>query len=319
MPDNELEISVIIPTHNRSDILEKCLGALSCQTLSKNVFEVIVSDDGSEDDTRERAKYFLKNNFKYNRYLWQINSGQSVARNRAILQSRGRILLFINDDTIATPTMLEEHRRTHDQYPAGSDVVLGRVTISPELPSSIFAKMHLDYFYDLWKGQTELDWRAFYTCNISVKKSFLIKFGFFEERLRYHDDVELGERLSHHGLRVIYNPKALGYHDHFLTEEDFLRYAEFSSQALVAWYRKAPHLKNSLVPLGLYIGAPLPERTKYLVDDLLINELTIPFLISLARYFSKKQEGIALRIYSKIFLSLSRKTIRKEMYNKGNQ
>jgi glycosyltransferase involved in cell wall biosynthesis len=318
MAGNELELSVIIPTYNRGVVLEKCLEALSCQTLSKDVFEVIVSDDGSDGAVRDRIEPFLRKNFTHSLYLWQVNSGQSAARNHAILESRGRILLFINDDTIATPNVLKEHKRTHKQYLAESDAVLGRVTISPELPASIFAKLHLDYFYDLWEGQTELDWRAFYTCNISVKKSFLIKFGFFEEKLRYHDDVELGERLSHHGLRVIYNPKALGYHDHFLTEKDFLRYAKFSSQALVAWYKKAPHLKNRLVSLGLYIGAPLPERIKYLIDDLLINELTIPFLISLARYFSKKQEGIALRIYSKIFLSLSRKTIRKEMYNKGN-
>lgn len=319
MAGNELELSVIIPTYNRSVTLEKCLEALSRQTLPKDVFEVIVSDDGSGNAVRYRIEPLLKKNFTHSLYLWQVNSGQSAARNHAILKSKGLILLIINDDTIVTPTMLEEHLRVHRFYPKESDAVLGRITISPELPTSIFAKMHLDYFYDLWEGQTELDWRAFYTCNISVKKSFLIKFGLFEEKLRYHDDVELGERLSHHGLRVIYNPKALGYHDHFLTEEDFLRYAKFTSQALVVWYRKAPHLKNRLVHLGLYIGAPLSERIKYLIDDLLINKLTIPFLISLARYFSKKQEGIALRIYSKIFLSLSRKTIRKEMYNKGNQ
>ena len=59
-----------------------------------------------------------------------------------------------------------------------------------------FAKLHLDANFSLWKGQTELDWRAFYTCNVSVKKSFLVKFGLFEESLRYHEDVELGARLA---------------------------------------------------------------------------------------------------------------------------
>jgi GT2 family glycosyltransferase len=46
MQDSEFEISIIIPTYNRGNILKKCLDALAGQTVHSDYFEVIVSDDG---------------------------------------------------------------------------------------------------------------------------------------------------------------------------------------------------------------------------------------------------------------------------------
>ena len=313
MPCNELELSVIIPTYDRSVALEKCLEALSHQTLSKDVFEVIVSDDGSDGTVRDRTEPFLRENFTHSLYLWQSNSGQSVARNHAILKSKGWILLIINDDTIVTPTMLEEHLRVHRLYPKESDAVLGKVTVSPELPYSVFSRMHLDAAYDLWAGQTELDWRAFFTCNISVKKPFLIKFGLFDENLRNLEDVELGERLSHHGLRIIYDSEILGYHYHRLEEEEFFRLAKSYPKALMAWYKKSPHLTKELVHFGFFLAAPLADRIKYFLIALSINRITLPFFINMARYFSRKHEGIAISIYQKIYISLSMKAMKNEL------
>ena len=313
MSGNELELSVIIPTYNRSVALEKCLEALSRQTLSMDAFEVIVSDDGSDDAVRDTIEPFLRENFTHSHYLWQSNSGQSVARNHAIMKSKGRILLIINDDTIVSPLMLEEHLRVHQLYSKESDAVLGRVTVSPELPYSVFSRMHLDAAYDLWAGQTELDWRAFFTCNISVKKSFLIKFGLFDENLRNLEDVELGERLSHHGLKIIYDSEIVGCHYHYLEEEEFFRLARSYPKALVAWYKKSPHLKKKLAHFGFFLAAPLADRIKYFLIALSINRITLPFLINMARYFSGKHVGIAISIYQKIYISLSMKAMKNEL------
>jgi len=316
MTVDDFEFSVIIPTYNRGVILEKCLGALAHQILDADSYEIIVSDDGSEDDTKGRTEGFAKKVSNHIRYLWQPNRGANAARNHAIQESKGRILLFINDDTISTPTMLLEHQRTHQHYPAENVTVLGRVTYSPELQSTLFSKLHLDASYALWEGQTELDWRAFYTCNVSIKKSFLMKYGLFEEKMRYHEDLELSLRLSHHGLKVIYNPKALGYHHHYLEEEAYLNVAKQDGKALVVWYKKTPHLKKELASIGFYLTSPLPKRIKYLIGNLLTNRLTIPFLLASARFFSKRQERIALIIYRKIFQSLKREAIRNELIKK---
>lgn len=314
MPGDEFELTVIIPTYNRGDVIVKCLDALCSQTLPARSFEVIVSDDGSEDDTREKTENFIKNGSIKIRYLRQSNQGANVARNHAILKSKGRILLIINDDTIATPPMLEEHQRTHQKYPEENVAVLGKVTYSQELPYSPFAKLHLDSEYGLWKGQVDLDWCAFYTCNISVKKSFLMKYGLFEAKIRGGvEDFELGERLSHHGLKVIYNPGALGYHYHHFREEDFLGMAEREGKARAVWYKKSPHLKKELASIGFYVTSPLPKRIKSAIGDLLINRRTFPFLLALARFFIKNRERIALILYRKIYQSIHRAAIRKEL------
>src|SRR3989337_4078650 len=96
--------SIIIPTHNRSAILRKCLDALAVQTFSSNGFEVFVCDDGSTDDTEEIIKGY-SSPYKLT-YLRQNNQGPASARNRGIRKARGEYLLFLNDDAIVEPGTL---------------------------------------------------------------------------------------------------------------------------------------------------------------------------------------------------------------------
>jgi glycosyltransferase involved in cell wall biosynthesis len=313
MQTRKPELTVVIPTYNRSTVLKRCLDALTGQTLSADLYEIIVADDGSSDDTRKMVERYAADFPARVSYLWQCNAGQSAARNLAITEARGRLLLFINDDTIATPTMLAEHLQTHQLYPDESVAVLGRVTISPQVPCSMFAKIHLDALYALWRGKRELDWRAFYTCNVSVKKRFLVKYGLFEESIRYNDDVELGQRLSHYGLRIIYNPHTLGYHYHYLQEKDYLDIAKRGGNSVAKWYKKSPHLKSELAFVGFYPYMDTAKRIQYFFEDLIINPLTMPFILKIARKISKTNEDIALAIYKKLFQALKREAIRHEL------
>jgi glycosyltransferase involved in cell wall biosynthesis len=313
MPEKRVGLSVIIPSYNRAEILEKCLEALANQTISRDAFQVIVVDDGSEDDTKLRVKRFSDGVFSNFRYLRQPNSGQNAARNRAIQEAQGDILLFINDDTIASPIMLEEHRIYHERYPEENIGVLGRVTASPDVPPSLFSKLHLDAAFAVWEGKTELNWQAFYTCNVSVKKEFILKHGLFDESLRYNDDIELAERLSRHGFRIIYDPKAIGYHYHHLPEQAYLDLAKLSGKTLAIWHKKSPHLKKELASVGFYMAAPMSKRIKYFLADVLINRATTPVILSLARRFSKSRENFSLMLYRKIYKALERKNIRNEM------
>ena len=307
------KLSVIIPTYNRADILNKCLEALSGQNYPFNDFEVIVSDDGSSDHTAEVVRTVTSAAPFSLSYLRQSNKSANAARNRAIEISRGEILLLLNDDTVVERDVLSEHIRTHGEYPQDSAAVLGRVTISPHVPPSIFATRHLDASYALWKNQIILNWRAFYTCNISVKRKFLLAHGLFDEELRYHDDVELGERLSHHGLTIIYNSKALGYHHHYLDEQEYLRLAQHEGKQLAVWYRKSPHLKNELTAAGIYVNAPFPKRLRCMLGDLVVNQFTIPEFLRAARFLAGRNESSALFIYNKIYQSLKRRAIRREL------
>ncbi len=93
MSDNPVSLTVIVPTYNRAGYVRDCLVALRASGVPD--LEIIVSDDGSTDDTREvvaatdpRAKY-----------LWQPNSGTpATARNAAFAVSRGRYVGFLDCD-----------------------------------------------------------------------------------------------------------------------------------------------------------------------------------------------------------------------------
>jgi glycosyltransferase involved in cell wall biosynthesis len=308
----EVIISVIIPTYNRCEVLAGlCLEALARQTFPAPYFEVLVIDDGSQDDTLEKVARFRQGSQLFLEYLRQTNQGQGAARNQAIQRARGKFMLFINDDIIPTSTLLSEHAAFHQQYPEENVAILGRVTISPDLPPSLFAKVHLDGFFHLLQDKRELDWRAFYTCNISVKKTFLTQKGLFSEDLRYHEDLELGARLSRHNLRVIYNPQALGYHYHFLEEADYFALAELDGEAHAKWYLQSPHLKQELALSGFYLTDSYLRRIKCFLGDLLFNPYTRPFLIKLARYLASPQESAALILYRMIYQSFKRERVRK--------
>ena len=309
-------LSVIIPSYNRAPILAKCVQALCRQTCAKHLLEIIVADDGSTDATRAVVAALAADAPVAVRYLHQTNAGANRARNQAIVAARGSILLLINDDTIAVPELVTEHLRTHDQHPDDRVAVLGRMTVSPDLPPSRLAPLHLDHaFVGLREGE-QLDWRAFFTCNVSVKRTLLERGGMFEERIRYHEDLELALRLSAHGLRVVYRPQALGYHDHFLAEEEFLAIAAREARALCAWHRFAPAMRPQLAKLGFEPALPRAQQLRHRAIDALINGWTMPLWSWLARHCPQPLDRVSLAIYSQMYQSRKRAVLREE-FNGG--
>ena len=82
-------ISVIIPTYNREQFLEKAIDSVLRQTISG--FELIVVDDGSEDNTAA-----LVNNYNADIvYIRQKNKGPAAARNSGIRAARYNLLAFL--------------------------------------------------------------------------------------------------------------------------------------------------------------------------------------------------------------------------------
>src|SRR6266513_4046350 len=108
-------ISVVIPTFNRAAMLAATLESFAAQSIPKNRYEVVVVDDGSKDATSEVCRD-LASRIQL-KYLHIDNSGISAAKNTGILASRGKIVLFFDDDDIADSHLLEEHVKAHGQHP----------------------------------------------------------------------------------------------------------------------------------------------------------------------------------------------------------
>lgn len=311
-------MSVIMPTYDRPGVVDRCLAALVEQTLSPDDFEVIVADDGSPTETRQVvARWQARVTAPLITHLFQANAGANAARNLGIRASRGTFLLFINDDTIPSRCMLERHLNAHWEHGDDRVAVLGRVTVSPELPRSRLAALHLDRAFEAIGARRQLDWRWFFTCNISVNRALLERGGVFEEAMRYHEDLELSERLSHHGLRVVYEPEALGYHYHFLTEREFLGVARREARALVAWARKAPHLTGLLGEFGFEPALAASARWKNRARSVFVNRWTILPWCAAARCCPAALEGAALKIYLQVYQSAKRRCLLEELRAAG--
>jgi glycosyltransferase involved in cell wall biosynthesis len=112
--------SLIIPTRNKSPFLARTLASLSRQSEMR--FEVVVVDDGSDDDTRDVTRRFASDLDL--RYIRRAHKGRSAARNAAIHAARGDLLIFCDDDRLAARDFVRDHAAAH----AGSAtlVALGR-------------------------------------------------------------------------------------------------------------------------------------------------------------------------------------------------
>ena len=95
-------LSIIIPTFNRCELLNRALNSVFNQTYSD--YEVIVIDDGSTDNTAE----MLQNNFAQFRYFFQSNNGVSAARNKGLEMANGRWIAFLDSDDEWLPQKLEK-------------------------------------------------------------------------------------------------------------------------------------------------------------------------------------------------------------------
>lgn len=96
------QISVVIPTYNRAEKVQKAIESVLAQTLP--VFEIIVVDDGSSDGTEQSLRAAFADRI---RYCFQPNQGVSVARNRGMEESRGEWIAFLDSDDVWQNDKLE--------------------------------------------------------------------------------------------------------------------------------------------------------------------------------------------------------------------
>lgn len=303
-------ISVIIPTYNRCKILEICLKALFKQDLPANNIEIIIVDDGSRDDTKQVVKRFQEAHENLY-YLHQENQGQSIARNMGLKKAKGDVVLFIGDDIIVKPDFLSQHMRYHLRYPDENQAVLGFTTWHPDITMTPFMQWLTNgsnilgrfgghqFAYEKLKDKEEADYNFFYTSNISIKLSLLDKYPFDPSFSRYGwEDIELGYRLHKRvGLKLYYNPEAIGYHHHVMTEDGLAKRMRNIGSSAHIFHKKYPELKK------------VPPLWKQIIFILMSN----PLSISAIRFIRNITQGKFSDLY---YYALSKKYFLEGLHNK---
>ena len=241
--------SVIIPTYNRRNILFDCLDHLSLQTMNSEAFEVMVCDDGSTDDTVS-AVMARSQTYPFSlTVLTQENRGPASARNAGVRHSRGRMLLFLNDDAMAAPDLLAEHMKGFEQVQGENKAMVGSFRFHENLEGTPFGYIlqHTDalFAYSGLEDGKECDYEHFYSCNVSLPRILLHKEAFDPAfKGAAAEDMDLGYRLQKRGVSICFRKACRCLHQHRISPSDFCRINEMRGHWAALFFAKHPGLKK---------------------------------------------------------------------------
>ncbi len=249
-----MRLSVVIPTFNRKERLQRTLAALEAQ--APNVAggaEVVVVDDGSSDGTREMLAE--RSGHGSLRALFPPHGGPAHARNEGARAATGEILVFLGDDVVPRPGFLAAHEQAHRDVVAPSRAVLGRTEWDPGRMRVTPLLSHLDrrglqFGYDLIRDPEDVPPWFFYASNVSLPRRLFLSIGGFDESFggAAWEDVEfaLRGREGAERLRIVYRPQAHALHDHPTTLASFRARQRLSGQAAALLAAKRPGAASSL-------------------------------------------------------------------------
>lgn len=216
-PSNTPFFSIVVPTYNSGIFIEKTLSSIRQQ--SEVDYEVIISDDGSSDDTVrvvETAATCFNGKAKV---LKNPHGGPGATRNRAILAARGSWIAFLDSDDRWRPEKLSVMRRAIERDG----------TVDLWCHSEIERKKEIDVILEHYKkfDKTISSFLSLYRQNtlstsaVVMRKSILLKAGLFDETLLSAQDYDLWLRVAMHG-KIDFVDDVLG--------ESIIREGSISSQ-----------------------------------------------------------------------------------------
>jgi GT2 family glycosyltransferase len=206
LPDNNASsargpiVSVVIPTFNRRASLGRLLESLARQTLPTALFEVIVVDDGSTDDTANYVRELQRE--RTNLFLFSTaNHGPASARNSGAFAAKGYYLAFTDDDCVADEHWLghlvEAFRET------GAIGIQGKTISDRRSKSPLTHEMEV-----AWSWVTTMP-----TCNAAYTRSAFNAVGGFDDsfKVQFNEDADLAWRIEDLG-KLVYAPSVIINH-----------------------------------------------------------------------------------------------------------
>lgn len=110
-------VSVVIPTWNHEQLLRSCLESLQSQDYPDQLLEIVVSDDGSTDNTSVVVKEFQTKGKLAIIHMISVHGGVNSARNAGVTASSGDIVCFFDDDEVAPPSWVSAIVGFFSKYP----------------------------------------------------------------------------------------------------------------------------------------------------------------------------------------------------------
>ena len=209
--NNQLvDVSAIVVTYNRNRPLQQTIECLLKQDPAAR--EIIVVDQTKQHDETTQAFLNQLIDRQSIRYFFQAEPNAQRARNRAIMESLGEVLLFVDDDVNMDERLVGAHWKNYEDpelaavcgyYTEPDNYPTGELVGDCQTPTSGWI-----YFPHSYTKRTEC--YALPTCNGSIRKTVALTLGGFDENYTHTllDDTDLGARLKAFGLKVIHDPNA---------------------------------------------------------------------------------------------------------------
>jgi glycosyltransferase involved in cell wall biosynthesis len=213
-----IKISLVICTYNRDKYLPRSLESIKQQDASKQLFELIVVDNNSTDNTALIAKEFIANNPGTScRYCFEEKKGLSFARNRGMQEAAYDIISYVDDDAILTTGYIKSMVDFFNSHP-GAVGVGGKVVPMYENGEPAWMSKYLNGFVgrvDFGERVVLFDEKMKYPagCNMTYTKNILLKAGGFNNELTFRsDDKYIAYKIKALSDQIYYNPYTWVYH-----------------------------------------------------------------------------------------------------------
>ena len=216
-------VSIVVSTYNRCDFLEDCIKSYDEQDCDKSLFEVLIINNNSTDNTENISFELIKKYPKIHiRYIIEINQGLSYGRNRGVKESKYDLIHFFDDDAVATPNYVSTIIDTFERYPRAVSVG-GKILLNYFEGRPSWASVHMESIFGLFDiGDAEMEFpRKNYPrgSNMTFKRQVFNEVGNFDVSLGGNgklilggEEKELFQRIYKFGASVIYNPLIVCYH-----------------------------------------------------------------------------------------------------------
>lgn len=230
-------VAVIIPTFGRADRLPALVEALEAQTFPKAEFEVVIVQDGGEDNTAsvvERLRSSSSLEIRFERL--PENRGPAWARNHGWRTSGAELFAFTDDDTQPAPQWLASGVAALERE-STFGIVQGRTVPDPTTSRG---------WWSATRTVESVSW-LFEGCNLFVRRAALEQSGGFDEQFGYHaEDTSFGWTVVDLGWAIRYEAEALVFHD--VTEPGFRWHLErgFAEGRLVSVAAQHPAMRRKL-------------------------------------------------------------------------
>jgi len=208
---NDVDVSVVISTYNRCEMLPRSIESVLGQNPSHVTYELIVVNNNSTDDTKQVVESFISRGHRNVRYVFEAKQGPSHGRNAGVANARGKIIAFTDDDVQVGLDWVENIKRAFDNNPqidcVGGKILPAWTTPPPHwLTSDHWGPLAIADYGDrmiLSAPNTPICWS---TSNIAFRSRVFERIGGFSGEFRRSQDREFMCRFMDDDGRMIYAP-----------------------------------------------------------------------------------------------------------------